>query len=482
MQIRTQRLEGLNQYGLKAVFRQYVAWVPGAELPAGRKRPLYRRVWTPLVTLWGMVLQRLIPGQRCADVVSAFRAGAADDLDPSDPHGVPLSARMKSEQNAGYVQARERLSLELIRLGRRELQAGVELVQGGAERWHGHAVRLMDGTTYRLPPRGDLAARYGQATNQHGVSYWVTVKSVASFCLFSRTLVGHAEGAGTVSEESLLGEVMRADPQRDSVYVGDIAYGHYRVLQVARACGQHVLVRLEARTARKLLRALKVSAPSPTGWECPWTWQPEAGVATEPGLPVIGVPGRLLYQRVTPPGGGRPVDLYLFTTLTDAAAYPRAALVTLYARRWQAELRYRDVKTALGMAEFDVRSAALFQCELDVGLLVYNLICALLAQAAQQARLPAERLSFTDCLRRIRDTLRYGVPAWVVAHYSRPLDWLIERLAHCRLPVRPNKVAHEPRAVRRRPQVFPALKGSRGDARKQLLAEVFDAVAQTVNS
>jgi hypothetical protein len=478
----TSHLNQLNQYGLKALFRQYFQEVRPAELAAGRKRLPYRRLWTPLVTLWGMVLQRLMPGQHCADVVDAFRAGAADDLDPNDPHHVPLSARMKSEQNAGYVQARERLALEQIHLGQAALQAAVEMAQTGSERWHGHAVRLIDGTTYRLRPRGDLVAHYGQPLNQYGASYWVTVKSVASFCLFSRTLVAHAEGTGSASEEGLVGEVMQADPQRASVYVGDIAYGHYRVVQVAHAAGQHVVVRLEARTARKHLRALKGSAPAPSGWDCPWTWLPEESVASEPGLSTSGVPGRLLYQRVTPPQGGRPVDLYLFTTLTDGVIYPRAELVALYALRWQVELHYRDMKTTLDMAEFDVGSAAMFQRELEVGVLTYNLICALLTQAARQANLPVERLSFIDCLRRIRDTLRYGVPAWVVERYSNPLTWLIERMARCRIPLRLNRVAHEPRAVRRRPQVFPALKTSRGDARKQILTEIFDAVSRTVNS
>ena len=112
------------------------------------------------------------------------------------------------------------------------------------------------------------------------------------------------------------------------------------------------------------------------------------GGHVEPDLPRTGVPGRLLYQRVTPPGAATPLDLYLFTTLTDSAAYPLAELIALYARRWQVELRYRDIKSSLAMDEFDVYSVAMFQRELEVGLLTYNLICALLTRAARQAALP----------------------------------------------------------------------------------------------
>ena len=46
-----------------------------------RKRRPYRRVWTPLVTVWGMVWQRLGQGLKSEAVVSAFRSGCADDLE-----------------------------------------------------------------------------------------------------------------------------------------------------------------------------------------------------------------------------------------------------------------------------------------------------------------------------------------------------------------------------------------------------------------
>lgn len=477
---------------LKPVFQQYIhsdrldLYPLGAVVGSGtqqhiRKRPPYQRVWTPLVTVWGMVCQRLGRGGRSADVVSAFRGGSADDLDPQDRHAQPLSQRLHSEANAGYIQACERLPLAVLRLGRADLQASVALAQAEVGHWHGHAVRLMDGTTYRLPARGDLPTLYGQAANQYGPSAWVTVKSVASFCLFSRTLVGHAEGAGTVSEASLLWAVLRADPERESVYVGDIGYGHYRVVQVAHASGHPLVVRLEARMARKLLRSLGLPERPASGWECPWTWQPDAAAVTEPDMPAPGIAGRLMYSRVTT-ATGAVIEVYLFTTLTDAVTYPLAEVTAVYARREQAELRYRDIKTTLAMEAFDVRSGAAFQRELEVGLLTFNLISALLTLAALTAEVDVAQLSFTNCLRRIRDTLQYGVPAWVSQQYARPLDWLLARLAQCRLPARQHKVPFEPRAVRRRPAVFPALKGSRQDARHQLLAAVRAGVEQALNS
>jgi hypothetical protein len=98
------------------------------------------------------------------------------------------------------------------------------------------------------------------------------------------------------------------------------------------------------------------------------------------------------------------------------------------------------------------------------------------------AQVPVARLSFTDCLRRIRDTLQLGVPGWVPQQYARPFDWLIGRLAQCRLPTRRRALVAEPRAVRRRPAIFPALKGSRQDARHQMLVAIRTEVDRMVNS
>src|SRR5690348_14157387 len=170
----------------------------------------------------------------------------------------------------------------------------------------------------------------------------------------------------------------------------------------------------------------------------------------------------MLYTRLTRPGF-RPRDLYLFTTLTDAARYPLADLVALYGDRWQVELRYRDLKTTLGMAAFNVRSTRMFQRELAVGLLAYTLIrCAMLDAAPT---LPAARqLAFAACRRRVRD--QWWQPTRATGRQTTTQRRFRQQLAACRIPHQRRKAAHEPRAVRRTPQVYPALKGSRALARQ----------------
>lgn len=444
-------------------------WVKAAHVT------LYWRLLTPLVILWGFIFQRLNADHTCDAAVSHFHTGAADGLAPVHPTAGPLSRRLTSESTSAYVQGRNRLPLAV-------LQAAVQHVyrvllgwlqkasQPAATTWKGHALRWLDGTTFRLAPTAALLAEYTPAVNQTGRTYWIIVRSVAAFCGFTQAVVGYAEAVATTGEVALVRAVLAQDPTRGSLYGGDRNFGTFRVAQVARASGQHVLLRLNPGTARLLFASLQLPGTLHSGADYTVAWAPQPKANVEPDLPLTPVPGRLLYARLQR-DGFRPMDLYLFTTLQDQALYPLAELVALYARRWEVEIDYRHLKTSLEMAEFTAKSPALFRKELAAGLLTYNLICALMTQAALQADLAPTQLSFRRCYRRIRAWLIVGLPAWVDTPAALT-EYLLTRLARCTLPQQPHKVQHEPRRVRRRPAVFPALKGSRDAARQQVLREL----------
>jgi hypothetical protein len=295
------------------------------------------------------------------------------------------------------------------------------------------------------------------------------VRSVAAFCLYTHQCIAATEAHPTTSESALARTVMEADGS-DTVFVGDSNCGVYRVAQVAHALRQQLVLRRQAKQARALLRANGYRGPLASGldWPVQWRWQP--GTAADPNLPHDPLPGRLLFVRLTK-NGFRPMELYLFTSLTDAALYPLTDVVALYGLRWQVEIDYHHIKATMDMAEFSAQTAEMFRKELVAGLLTYNLICATLVQAAQRADLSPNRLSFVRGLRRVREALLSGVPAWVVVE-GQLATYLLERLAKCQLQHQPLKVVHEPRQVRRRPQVYPALKGDRNVARQQVLRQL----------
>ena len=435
------------------------------------KVKLYWRVLTPLVVLWGFIIQRLHSDHSCDAVVSHLHTGAADDLDPADPHEEPLSKRLKSESTAAYVQGRNRLPLSV-------LQAMVQAVAGIISRWlqdqapdkgywKGHAVRLLDGTTYRLLPKGDLLKSYGLANNQHGSSEWVLVRSVAAFCLYTQSVVAYTEGPTSTSEKAMVKTLMQADDISDSLYLGDQGFGVYRTAQVARACHKKVILRVESKVAQALQKRNSSQPYLKPGQERHLEWAPLPHNKVDPDLSPDPIAGRLIYAQITQPGF-RPIDLYLFTTLLDDPLYLATEIVTLYGQRLRVEIDYRHLKTTLEMEEFDVQSTALFRKELAAGLLTYNLICAFMVKAALIADLPPSQLSFSRCWRRVQDFLLKGIPAWVYATQSVQ-TYLLQRLAKCKLAQQPNKVRYEPRKVRRRPAIYPHLKGDRKAARQEVL-------------
>lgn len=420
---------------------------------------------TPLVILWGLVFQRLSADHTTDAVVSYLRAGGADGLDPAPQRSQPLSQCLHSESNSAYVQGRNRLPLAVLHSALGQVRQWIA-AQYRPERltWQGQTVRVLDGTTFRMPLRPALAKAYGRAANGRRVSDWVVAKAVAAFCLHTQAAIAFAEGRGTTSEVSLARSIIAQDPVPHSVYVADRVFGIYWLVQVTQALGHPVVVRLQNRVARWLLHTVGRKRLR-SGTECRVVWAAQPRNRREADLPSVAVPGRLLYVRVQQ-RGYRPFDVYLFTTLLDEQRYPFTQVCGLYAQRWVGESDLRHIKTTLEMEEFDVKSPEMFRKELAAGLLTYNLICAWMTKAAQQAGVAPTDLSFSRCARRLRDFGRYGAPAWVEPGQEEA--WLLERLAQCRLAKQPHKVAHEPRKVRKRPEVYPALKGSRKVARHKI--------------
>lgn len=429
---------------------------------------LYWRTLTPMVILWGFIFQRLNAEHTSDAYVDYLQGGGADGLDADDPHQEPLSKRLYSESTSAYVQGRNRLPLEVIEKARQEVHQQIETWLGSDSRWKGHRVRLLDGTTFRLRPYGDLAETYGQSSNQYGSNYWVNARAVAAFDLFSQATVGAVEGPLTSSEGHLVWDLLQQDIDEGSIYIGDRNFGIYTVLQAMHAAKQACILRLTQERAQALLRRAKVHS-LPPGQSCLIGWKPTSHDQTFDHLPAPTIVGRLMFFRLSRPGF-RPIDLYLFTSMLDDEQYSLSDILTLYGHRWQVEVDFRHVKTTMHMEFFDVQSAALFRKEMAAGLLAYNLVCAFMTKASQRAHLQPVQLSFSRCIRRVRRFLFQGSPQWL--DHTAKLTHLLDRLANCTLAIQPNKVPFEPRKVRNRPRPFALLRGDRDAARQEVLHQL----------
>jgi hypothetical protein len=135
--------------------------------------------------------------------------------------------------------------------------------------------------------------------------------------------------------------------------------------------------------------------------------QARAAGRTPPGPPE-GHIVRIIEYTVTvrAAGGATRIELFrLVTTLLDHQRAPAAELAALYHERWESENGYAELKTRLRGAAFILRSRSpeLVCQELFAFLTVYQALCALEAEAARQAGIDPDRISFTVTVRVARD-------------------------------------------------------------------------------
>ena len=83
--------------------------------------------------------------------------------------------------------------------------------------------------------------------------------------------------------------------------------------------------------------------------------------------------------------------LTLVTSLIEAGQVSKKELLVLYHARWQVELDLRSIKTVMQMGVLRCKSPEMVKKEIAVHLLAYNLVRAVMAQAALLGHvLPAE--------------------------------------------------------------------------------------------
>ena len=120
------------------------------------------------------------------------------------------------------------------------------------------------------------------------------------------------------------------------------------------------------------------------------------------------LPDRLCMREVryrVPHQGFRPKKITLATTFLDPVAYPKEQLAALFARRWEAELDPRHLKTTLGMERLTTQTPEMARKELMAHLLAYNLMRSVMWEAGQQYGVDPLRLSLQDTLRHLRHFL-----------------------------------------------------------------------------
>lgn len=419
----------------------------------------YERLWIPVVTLWYLIWQWLQSRHTLDAVVVDARRGGADRL---CARAKPLSQGIKSKATTAYSDARQRLPLEWVRQCFTQIVGF--LITLGNWRSQDLPVELLDGSTKRLRPHGDIGQHFPAHRTRRKKAYWCVARVLVNFCAATGIATAARIASIHVSEQALAVQLILEAAKR-VLYIGDRNFGVWRVVRAAVQGGGHALVRLTEVRARHLLGRKHL----PAFLDLAVVWSPSSHDQIDSGLKKEPVHGRLIIIQAHR-RGYRPQTLYLFTTLSDVQAYPPERLLELYGWRWQVELNFRSVKSTMQMDQSEAKSADMVCKEFYAGLMAYNLVRGLMAAAAAEAGCRPIELSFAKVHVLLASVLTELFLAWMSgpARNGRLL-WLLAEASTARLPRRCKPRQNEPRAQYYKPQVFPKIKGSRDEARDALI-------------
>ncbi len=157
---------------------------------------------------------------------------------------------------------------------------------------------------------------------------------------------------------------------------------------------------------------------------------------------------------------GEKAALVVVTDLLDPTKYPAEEVADLYMERWQIEVKFRDLKTTLGMERFAVKSPAMAHKTLRMMVIAYNLLRSTMQEAAQRTGKKVHEMSVkaTQCtLTSSHETFR-GVTGKALLK-KRLYDQLLDTCSEHQLDIRPFR--QEPRAIKRRPKNYQLLTSHR---------------------
>jgi hypothetical protein len=415
--------------GLAVLFGRYFAGllVPAVKGAGSRQRELPR-----VTVFWAFLGQVLQRGASCRWALSRVQADA-----------VARGRQPPGDGTGAYCQARSALPLSW-------LQALFAALHGWFDRrtagpWRGCTVRLIDATGFSMPDTEPNRRVWPYAGRQKPGCGFPTGKLAGLFCLHTGRMLAFAQGSWKSHDLSLARQLLSA-LRSGELLVADRAYCGWLFLVQLLGLKVDFVIRLhQTRTVHtrryRSWRERWKKPQRPPGWSVrAWKKQPEE-------LAVRLVRFRIEVR------GYRTRRVIVVTSLLDEKAFPDSAIAELYGLRWQIELHYRQIKTNLALDVLRGLSPQMIERELWMHALAYNLVRALLLEAALAHHVPVQRLSFKGAL----DALQ----AWAERalrprrHRRHARDTLLARIAADQVPLRPGR--NEPRARKRRPKDFQLL-------------------------
>jgi len=357
------------------------------------------------------------------------------------------------------------------RLGEKPLEALFRAVAGavspGQAAWShlgGLLVAAWDGTCVQVADSKENRAAFGRAGGTAGAGpggregTFPQARVVALVACGTRAVIGAAVGPaqGKGASEKALAAQLLGCLHAGMLLLADRGFYSWRLWAGAARTGAHLLWRVASTDAGLRLpveQALDDGSWLSRVWERPA--RADQGKPRRNQDRGASRTVRVVEFTITVAGddGSARAERYrLLTTLLDHRAFPAAVLAACYARRWSAELAYRELKAVLRGPGTVLRgrTPGLARQEIWAYLAVYQAIRILIARAAARDGRDPARISFTATLQAARRSIEDARACMTTALEEAEAE-ILGPAAH--VPERPGRVS--PRAAKRRRATWP---------------------------
>lgn len=405
-------------------------WIEQAVSYSGKASIRHRRLPAKQV-VWLVIALALFRHQSISEVV--------DNLDLAMP-----DASETFVTKSAVTQARERLGIEPLKWLFQTSARAWSSDTAEQYRFRGLNLLAVDGTTLRTPDSPENRAHFGaQKYKKNTVASYPQVRGVTVTSVPTHLVVDARFGPYKTSEVE---HAMALIPgiADDTLTVFDKAFLSADILIGLSTHGKnrHFLIPAKSNTKWTVLEGndndalvrMEVSAHArKLNPSLPKYWQARA-------IRTIDAAGHVST---------------LLTSLTDRQQFPAAELVACYARRWQVETSYLEIKHSMMGTKHTLRSRTTQGIEQEIwGLLIaYNLLRAEIAEAALDANCEPTDISFI----RAFHTFQYELHWLAITRAQGKMPALLQRLRSGLVllhdPPRPNRKFD--RTVKSKPQRYP---------------------------
>ena len=403
------------------------------------------RVFSPVVTLWVFLGQSLAADQSCRAAVARLIA-----------HRVARGREPCSSRTGAYCQARKRLPERFFSAVARLVGRNLDERVDRRWLWRGRRVCLFDGTTVSMPDTPANQAAYPPPAAQRPGVGFPLARIAAAFSLACGAVVelGVCRYAGNGQSELGMLRTLWGLFRPGDVVLADRLLCSWAELVMLKLRGVDTVTRLSRRTAD--FRRGRRLGPGDHVVAWPKPQKPRAmDRRTYNALP-DSLAIREVRVTVAQPGF-RTRSLVVVTTLLDPEAVTAADLAGLYGQRRSAELDLRSLKRTLQMGTLRCKTPELVRKEVWAHVLAYNLIRAVMAQAAAAHGRDPRDVSFKGAAQTLEalQPVLAGLGGLGPAARERVYRQLRHAVAGHRVGDRPGRF--EPRRRKRRPKPYDRL-------------------------